>query len=312
MTRKNSIIVQRVLNNVGTKKQAKDVAGWFATDEGQEWLSQDYDKEARKAFANYPPTCSSAKNKRRRFIRTFASCSFVAVLIFVAFFVGTRINPWETIDSSMKELSTSNGENIVLAFQEGSRIELNGGSTISYPCVFAKDSRTVSFSGEAIFAIAKNPEKPFIIKIEGAQVVVTGTEFNLKAYPEDTRVTLSLIEGTVLFREGEHEYSIHENQVLSFDKSSMAVNITDCENVANAKLWANDGFIFVDQPLSEILNTLSRMSGIRFEICKGVDPELSFSFSSTGCSIDETLNDMERISNIRFVKQGDITYVKIK
>lgn len=312
MTRMNQIIVQRVLNNVGTKKQGGDVAKWFATDDGQEWLSEDYDKEARKAFAQCPPAYSSTKDKRRRFIRNFVSCSFAAVLILAAFFVGTRINLWKSVDSSIKELSTGNGENIVLAFQEGSQVELNGGSSISYPCVFAKDNRTVSFSGEAFFSIAKNPDKPFIIQIDGVQVVVTGTEFNLKSYPEDPQITLSLIEGSVLFREGENEYSIHENQVLSFDKASMAVNISDCDNVANAKLWTEDGFIFVDRPLSEILNTLSRISGRRFEICKGVDPELSFSFSSTGCSIDETLDDMERISNIRFVKQGDITYVTNK
>ena len=51
--------------------------------------------------------------------------------------------------------------------------------------------------GEAEFKVAKNPEKPFIVRSSNMAITALGTEFNVKAYPEEDIITTSLIEGKV-------------------------------------------------------------------------------------------------------------------
>ena len=51
--------------------------------------------------------------------------------------------------------------------------------------------------GEAEFKVARNPKKPFIVRSSNMAITALGTEFNVKAYPEEDVITASLIEGKV-------------------------------------------------------------------------------------------------------------------
>ena len=56
---------------------------------------------------------------------------------------------------------------------------------------FIGDERIVTLEGEAYFKVAKDPERPFIVKTKTVQTRVLGTEFNIRSYtPEDTHVVL--------------------------------------------------------------------------------------------------------------------------
>ena len=76
---------------------------------------------------------------------------------------------------------------------------LNAGSTIIYPEEFIGRFRQIFFTGEGHFSVAKNKEKPFIIKSNESSIEVLGTQFNLKSYSNDNRIEVALLDGSVAF-----------------------------------------------------------------------------------------------------------------
>lgn len=60
-----------------------------------------------------------------------------------------------------------------------------------------KRAREVYLIGEGYFEVQKNPEKPFIVHADDINVKVLGTVFNVRSYPEDSEIEVSLIKGRV-------------------------------------------------------------------------------------------------------------------
>jgi transmembrane sensor len=85
----------------------------------------------------------------------------------------------------------------------------------------------VMLIGEAYFDVAKNPEKPFIVRASDIHVQVLGTRFDISAYPEDKMIQTVLEEGKVTLKYSgkgilNREYSVDmvPNQKIEFNKST--------------------------------------------------------------------------------------------
>ncbi len=102
---------------------------------------------------------------------------------------------------------TTNAQTELLVLPDGSHIQLNRGTKLSYAThAFNDKIREVWLEGEAFFYVAKNPNKPFIIHTGAMRTTVRGTSFDIKAYPQ-------LAENVVSVRTGKVEIIAH-NKVL--------------------------------------------------------------------------------------------------
>jgi len=91
------------------------------------------------------------------------------------------VNSLGNTETVYNTISTPVGGQYQLTLPDGSKVWLNASSSIHYPTAFLEKERRVIITGEAYFEIAKNANKPFIIKIyNGAEVKVLGTHFNVK------------------------------------------------------------------------------------------------------------------------------------
>ena len=61
---------------------------------------------------------------------------------------------------------------------------------------FSGNTRQVELEGEAYFEVAKDVEKPFIVRMNEYNVRVTGTQFNVRNYLNESLAT-TLVEGGV-------------------------------------------------------------------------------------------------------------------
>jgi transmembrane sensor len=158
----------------------------------------------------------------------------------------------------MNTLSTSNGQTYRLRLPDGSLVWLNAASSIKYPASFiSSKSRKVELDGEAYFEITKDKNHPFIVKTREQQVKVLGTHFNINSYRDDPRVKTTLLEGKVSVSNA----SSNRTRVLSPGDQSIltgpdlrVVQIDTAEAIA----WKNGEFMFSDQPLGDIMKSLSR------------------------------------------------------
>lgn len=131
----------------------------------------------------------------------YTKLSIVALTIAGLLFVIWMINT----NNTAKEVKSY--ENIEFAvLDDNSEVWLGNNSTLQ--ASISTDKRNVTFSGEAFFQIAKNPEVPFVMDLGGfTRLEVIGTSFRVKNNPNTG-------EAEVLVREGEVKlYNTKNNSI---------------------------------------------------------------------------------------------------
>ena len=85
-------------------------------------------------------------------------------------------------------LTVPQGQTHEMVLSDGTKVRLNGNTTLSYPVTFTTgEDRTVNLSGEGHFAVA-DPTTPFYVNINSLDVKVTGAVFNVNAYTNHVTV----------------------------------------------------------------------------------------------------------------------------
>ena len=112
---------------------------------------------------------------------------------------------------------------------DGTGVWLQSNTTLTYGNDFRKESRLVHLSGEAYFEVAKDKEKPFIVQIEGMQVVVHGTKFNVESPKGAAQSKVSLIEGSVSLITSSERVFLKPREIAVYDKrqNKMEINTGD-------------------------------------------------------------------------------------
>ena len=128
-------------------------------------------------------------------IASYQKFARVAAVIVPLFLFAGGMFYYLSPHNEMIEISVAYGEQKRLILPDSSEVWLNAGSSILYPETFAKDKRLVMLDGEAYFSVKKDTASPFIVEASQLSVKVLGTRFNVKAYPNDEKITTTLTSG---------------------------------------------------------------------------------------------------------------------
>lgn len=162
------------------------------------------------------------------------------------------------------ELSVPKGRKAVLTLQDGTEIHLNSGSTLKYPQAFTGRQRVVYLSGEAYFRVKHDPRHPFIIHTANTDTRVLGTVFNVKAYPEDARTTLTVEEGRVQFA---LKSDPAKHLILTVNQQGVAVDNQHLQlqsvTAATYTGWKDEKLVFDNLSLVEMAPLLNRWYNLK-------------------------------------------------
>ncbi|MDR2776177.1 MAG: FecR domain-containing protein [Tannerella sp.] len=160
------------------------------------------------------------------------------------------------------DISVPYGERKEIRLPDASTVFLNAGSSIRYTASFDKDTRRVELSGEACFSVVKDVSRPFIVETKHLSVEALGTEFNVKAYPDETKTTTTLNNGKIKVDiKTAQSYVLTPNRQLSYDSKSKNINIASVK-AEDYSGWKDGYLIFENMPLSEILPAVERKFGV--------------------------------------------------
>ena len=141
----------------------------------------------------------AAATRRRSFWRrtvTFGSLAAAAALA-VGLFVWSRPLPADPTLSAPALSATTTPRLVTLS--DGTVVQLNTGGAVVEE--FTADTRHVTLTrGEAHFAVAKNPARPFIVQAGALQVRAVGTAFNI--HLQSAAVDVIVTEGRVQLTTG--------------------------------------------------------------------------------------------------------------
>ncbi|MHB9143580.1 MAG: FecR family protein [Paludibacter sp.] len=173
----------------------------------------------------------------------------------------------DTIDVKIKQSSTSLNRIIIpygkrsdIMLADGTHIWLNSGSQLSYPNEFKSDSREVFLSGEALFEVKANPEKPFYVITKDIKIKVLGTIFNVSSYAEDSTVQTVLLKGKVTAGRNKlfaSTINLAPGELLTYNKNNSNLS-KEKVDVNLYSSWVNGYLVFVNVPITEVFMKLER------------------------------------------------------
>jgi ferric-dicitrate binding protein FerR (iron transport regulator) len=195
---------------------------------------------------------------------------------------------------------------------DGSRVWLNALSSLKYPVAFAKGKeRVVELNGEAYFEIASIPlspgepgKTPFVVKVRGVNVEVTGTHFNINAYEDEPDIKTTLLEGKVKVQDTELLPG-EQAQVSAGGKVSVHRDINTEEVIA----WKNGLFVFKGSQIGTIMRQVNRWYDA--EIVYEARPDFHFNATIHRHEpVSTLLQVLEETNQVHFSIQGKKIIVK--
>ena len=198
---------------------------------------------------------------------------------------------------------------------DSTTVFLNAESRLRFPDRFVPGSeRIVYLSGEAYFDVKRDPRSPFLVCLEHSAVKVTGTSFNVKAYPDDTNEATTLISGTVSMGIGTTEqWIVLKPGEQGYYDATRKTLLQQTVDVNYYTAWKDGVFAFYRQPLEEVMKTL----GCWYLFDTHYQNEALKSILYTGkinrhASIREVLHTFELMDELTFDIKGKEVIVRRK
>ena len=188
------------------------------------------------------------------------------------------------------------GGEFFLTLSDGTGVWLNAESRLRYPVAFTGKERKVEMEGEVYFEVAKNKEKPFIVTVNGVDIRVLGTSFNVSAYQEE--VVATLVEGKVQLKKGNEQVILSPNQQAIWSDDEFRVKQVDARNYV---LWKEGIFYFEDVDLETILDDMARWYNVNVFYMNPALKEMKFSVEIRRYGdINEILRRIEQTKRVKF------------
>lgn len=174
---------------------------------------------------------------------------------------------------------TPRGTEYLLTLADGSRVWLNSDSRLKFPVKFPKGMRHVELVGEGYFEVAKDTSSPFIVSSGALDVRVTGTSFNITAYPDENTIQATLVSGAVDVscpgNANIGKVSLVPNEIAVFAPGSQSIK-TKKVDIASFIAWHEGYLDFDDEDLGSITKKLERWYDLTFEFDQPETKELIF------------------------------------
>jgi transmembrane sensor len=214
--------------------------------------------EDLKPLADLPPAGDSWWCRMRASLLVHrlgwaASASFMLAITVIGVWQLLRPDYYATGLAEVREIHLSDGSEVTL------------GARSSLEVAFRLHERRVALtSGVAFFSVAKNPSRPFVVRVGDKEVRVVGTKFEIRRDPDDIRI--SVVEGTVEVMQAPELAQSAEERVLTAGQEvtmALAGPIPDAQLMPQGEpaAWRYGRLVYVDAPLKDIVADANRYSG---------------------------------------------------
>lgn len=185
---------------------------------------------------------------------------------------------------------------------DGSQVDLNARTSLAVR--LRGDRRNVEMAeGEAYFAVAKDPSRPFIITTPAGEVRVTGTAFNVRSTTDDYEVTVT--EGTVeVTPVSSAAVTLHLGDQFRITQGKSSTRHLTEEASRDAAAWREGRIVFESEPLDTAVARFARYHNRVITVAPdAADIEIGGRFQLT--ELDGFLSDVALAFPIRVLHPSD-------
>ena len=215
------------------------------------------------------------------------------------------------------EVNVPEGHTEEVTLSDGTVLQLNAGTRLTYPSEFTGTRRVVFVEGEVFAKVAGNPECPFILSAPDVDVEVLGTVFNFKAYDGSDCVELLLMEGAVRMDIGrdnlDRSIEVCPGEMVQYDRRSSEIEIRNFNPSGYRGFHEGGSVHFFNLPLSDIVADLERLFSVKMVI---LDETLAharyFALFTNGEPLEKILEGLNADGRMKFAKKDGVIYVSRK
>ncbi|TQM51629.1 FecR family protein [Arcticibacter tournemirensis] len=173
------------------------------------------------------------------------------------------------------QVSTPRGGTYQIVLPDGTKVWLNAASTIKFPSDFhGVKQRIIELTGEAYFAVHKSRNIPFVVRSQGQEIQVLGTEFNVNSYFDEEQVTTTLVYGSVKVN------ALNGKSVLLIPGEESLLGPLNLKkrdaDIAMATSWRHGTFYFNKTPFTAMMRQVSRWYNVEVVYLTKEIPDIRF------------------------------------
>lgn len=203
-----------------------------------------------------------------------------------------------TSESVINTIRTPRGGQYRLALSDGSVVWLNAASSLRFPANFTGNQRTVQLTGEAYFEVKPDAGRPFTVEVGDLRVAVTGTRFNVNAYPDENGILTTLAEGSVNVESNGVSKALKAGQEILAEPDGKLKSVKTADLEA-ALGWKDGQFVFNGADVPSIMRQISRWYDVEVSYSGVTRKETFTGMVSRKSDISRVLRIMEA-GGIRF------------
>lgn len=280
---------------------AKVLADYGASDDNAGLLARDAARARLNAFA------------RRAVLTGVAASVAVAAAAGVALqFQGRYVDPNRGL------VETQIGEQQTVSLPDLSVIEVNTNSRVEYS--YEQEAREIKLvRGEAFFKVAPNKDRPFTVETPNGRVVAVGTAFTVRL--DNNKVDVLVSEGSVVFLPSDFGSAkpvkpqeiaslspaltaISAGQTAVFQERGEQVDLIEPEALARKLSWRQGVLAFSGDPLSDVVQDVSRYTDVVIEIDDQTLRDLPVSGYFKIGEVDELFEALELMAGLHAERVG--------
>jgi transmembrane sensor len=172
--------------------------------------------------------------------------------------IAVAVMPSGLFNGPPQNFTTAKGEHRTVTLADGTKVDLNAGTRMTV--TLARHERRVSLpEGEAVFDVAADHSRPFLIAAGDRTVRVVGTRFDVRR--RDGQLSVTVDRGVVEVRPNEdapgRAFRLRPGQRLDHAQGAADAQIRAVEP-ADVLAWRTGRLIYRDQPLGDVVADLNQ------------------------------------------------------
>lgn len=290
-----------------TNEETDRISAWLSADPDahQQQMNRAHDLFVLSVMSEPDADAAPRRGWRMRMLRpglwrrvaTLAAAVVVA-LVGSYFYYAQRV---ERLSGQLTTIEAPAGQHVRIALGDGTSVELNARSRITYPAVFDSRERRVRLDGEARFDVSHDAAHPFVVETFACDVEVLGTRFNVLADAASRNFSTALFEGRVAVSNRITGERLLMDPRTVADLRDGHLHLSPL-NDSDDYLWTEGIVSFGGDTFAEIASKLEKYYGVRIDIARATLPEIRYQRLKVRISegIDHALRVLQRASDFTY------------
>ncbi|GAA5030159.1 anti-sigma factor [Marivirga lumbricoides] len=200
------------------------------------------------------------------FIKIIAAVALLFVTVYI-------LQDWYHQQRQYESYQVKNGLKLQIILPDGSKVWLNGGSTLTHRKHFETGTdKIVTFTGEAFFDVNDAADGEFEVRTNNIIIKSNKAAFNVQNYSEDENAIITVVSGKVFFRQNnaldKPELTLKEGDQLSFYKNTQKTKVSPA-NLLKESSWKEGKLVIEKERLKVVAKKLERWYGAEIQVKSG-------------------------------------------